>query len=180
MESLIKFYREINKIKNIKRNGWERIGIVNAKDTIASHSFGATLISWVLSKRANLNENKLIKLLLIHDLIMAHVNDTTPADKEHSSKRENENIAFEKLSENIPPEIKEEFRLLFHEYQKEETEEAILARECDKLDTLLQSLMYSEELGKNKLSEFISSYENKFKSKTGKKIFEDLKKIKIN
>lgn len=180
MKDLIKFYREIDKIKNTKRNGWEKIGIKNAKDTIASHSFGATLISWVLSKRANLDENKLIKLLLIHDLIMAHVDDITPFNKEYPSKREKENLSYKKLLKNVPLEIKEEFDLLFREYQEEKTEIAILARECDKLDTLFQAVMYSEKLGQNKLSRFILSYEDKFKSETGKSILKDLRKIKFD
>lgn len=180
MEDLIKFYREINKIKNIIRNGWERAGIEDARDTIASHSFGATLLSWVIAKKTGMDENKMTKMLLIHDLIMAHVKDVTPFEKEYSSKREKENLAFEKLIVNIPVEIKDEFKELFEEYQEEKTEFVVIARECDKLDTLLQALIYSERCGENKMKTFIKSYENKFKSEFGKSLFEDLKKIEFN
>jgi putative hydrolases of HD superfamily len=179
MYTLIKFYRDIDKIKHIERRGWSDINIKGIKDTIASHSYGASLLAWVLSKRENLNEDKLIKLLLIHDLIMAHINDFTPKNKEYSSKKEIENESIEKLLKNVPKEIKEEFTSLFNEYQEEKTEEAILARECDKLDTLFQALMYSERLKKDELAKFISRYKSKFKSKAGKAILKDLEKEKF-
>jgi putative hydrolase of HD superfamily len=179
MNELINFYRNIDKIKHIERKGWSKIGIKGVKDTIASHSYGASLIAWVLSKKEDLDENKLIKLMLIHDLIMAHIEDYTPTDKEYVSKKDVENNSFHELIENVPKEIEEEFKDLFLEYQQEKSEEAMLARECDKLDTLLQALMYSERLKKNELSQFISSYESKFKSETGKSIIAELKNIKF-
>ena len=180
MDDLVKFYQDIDKIKHIERKGWSAIGVEGTKDTIASHSYGAALLSWVLSKKENLDENKLIKLMLIHDLIMAHMGDYTPQDKEYVSKREIENNSFINLLKNIPMEIKEDFEELFKEYQEEKTEEAIFARECDKLDTLLQSLMYSQRLKKNELSQFISSYKSKFKSVTGLSILEQLENFEFD
>lgn len=180
LREIIEFYKDIDKIKHIERKGWSKIGVKGVTDTIASHSYGAALVAWVLSKKENLDENKLIKLMLIHDLIMAHIDDYTPENKEYLSKKDIENNSFSKLLTNVPNCIKKDFERLFDEYQQEKTQEAILARECDKLDTLLQALMYSKRLKKNELKQFISTYKNKFKSDTGKSILKELEKIKID
>lgn len=179
MEELLRIYSDIDKLKHQERKGWIRIGVSGKKDTIGSHTFGAALIGWMLSKREQVDTEKVIKLLLVHDLIMAHIPDYTPADKEYLSKKERESDAFSKLMINTPHDLKRDFRDLFEEYQGEETEEAILAREADKLDTLFQAYMYSKKLGENKLKEFLVTYRNKFRSKTGKSIFAELEKIKL-
>ena len=178
MKEIIKIYEDIDKLKHIERKGWSRIGVVGIKDTIGSHTFGATMLGWILSKRENMDTEKVIKLLLVHDLIMAHVRDYTPDDTEYTSKKEIENKALSSLLDNTPNDLKKDFAELFEEYQKEETEEAILAREADKFDTLFQALMYSKRLGQNKIKEFLDTYKHKFKSKTGKAIFTELEQIK--
>lgn len=174
MNDILNLYRDIEKIKHIQRKGWLKRGVKGVVDTIGSHSYGTTVLGWILAKRENLDENKVIKLLLIHDLIMAHITDYTPKDNQYQSKKEIENKAFNKLIQNVPSDIKEEFIQLFEEYQKEKSEEAKIARESDKLETLFQALIYSEKLGKNEISEFIKTYNNKFKSNTGKAILKEL------
>ena len=176
MQNLLKFYQDIYAIKHKEREGWKRIGVKGVTDTIASHSFGAALIGWVLAKRAGVDENRVIKTLLIHDLIMSHIEDMIPTKKEYSSKREMENAAAERLLERVPSEIKEEFEELFNEYQDEKTDLAQFMRECDKFDTLFQALMYSKELEEDRLTEFLEAYKDKFKSEIGKKVFEELRK----
>ena len=117
---------------------------------------------------------------LMHDLIMAHIDDFVPDDENYTSKRDIENGLSEKLLGNIPKEIREEFMKLFLEYQKEETKESKLARECDKLDTLFQTVIYSEKKERNILKEFLPFYKKKFTSKTGKKLFAELEEYSEN
>jgi putative hydrolase of HD superfamily len=174
MKNIIKFYSCIDKIKHIERTGWKDIGVTGVKDTIASHSFGAALLGWIISKNNKLNETKIIKLLLIHDLVMAYMVDYTPNDREYPSKKDIENQNIKSLLKDVPEEIKKEFSDLFKEYQAGKTEEAMLAREADKLDTLFQAYFYSKRLGKNEFKSFALSYKKYIKSKTGKKIFNEL------
>ena len=171
---LIEFYNAINRIKHIERTGWKQKGVTGVSDTIASHSFGATLVGWTLAKEEGLDADKIIKMLLIHDLIMAYVPDLTPSQAEYTEKRNIENSYAGKLLEDVPASIKDEFSVLFKEYQEEKSAEAIFARECDKLDTLLQAYSYSLTLEKDIFSEFLKSYKDKIKSKTGNNLIADL------
>jgi putative hydrolase of HD superfamily len=171
-----KFFEPINVIKHIERNGWKLKGKTGITDTIASHSFGAALVGWLLAEKEKVNSNKVVKILLIHDLVMAHMKDLTPKDKEYKNKEEIEKLAFEKFLNNIPEELREEFTHLVQEYHNQKTKESIIAREADELDTLFQAKVYSDVLNKNILSEFLETYKKYFKSKTGKQLWEELNK----
>jgi len=167
---MINFYSNVEKIKHIERNGWKKIGVKGIIDTIASHSYGAQYFGWILAINEGKNSSKIIKMLLIHDLIMAHIDNLTPHQKQYKNKRELENKAAEKLFKTLPEEISTEFKILFNEYQEEKTEEAQLAREADKLETLYQAYFYSKKLKRNELQQFVDSYKHKIKSKTGKEL----------
>ena len=175
MNDILNFYNNIDKIKHKEREGWKRIGIKGVKDTIASHSFGSSLIAWIMAEKEGYDSSKLIKMLLMHDLIMAYVDDYVPGQEGYKNKRNIENELAKKLLSSVPDEIKKEFTALFEEYQEEKTEYAVFARECDKLDTILQAFMYSKRLGNDSVSEFIKTNEKKIKSKTGKEILKSLK-----
>ena len=164
------FFDDINKLKHKEREGWKKHDVERPRDTIASHSFGASLLGWSLAEKEGLNSDKIVKMLLMHDLIMAYIEDYTPEDDEFESKKEMEKEASEKLFSDIPDEIEEEFRELFEELQAQETEEARIANEGDKLDTVLQASKYSEESEESFLEGFTDFYRDEFKSKTGKEI----------
>lgn len=170
MNTLLKFYTNINKIKHIERKGWKKLK-KGTKDTIASHSFGSSMIAWLLAKKENVDENKLIKMLLVHDLIMGYVKDYTPTEKEYVNKKKIENNNLKRMLKDIPIEIRKEIKELFEEFQEEKTKEAILAKECDKLDTILQSTYYSNS---KTVSNFLNSYKHYFKNKHSLKIFKQL------
>ncbi len=174
MNDILNFYKNVDSIKHKEREGWIRIGVNGVKDTIASHSYGSALVAWIIAESEGIDSEKLIKMLLIHDLIMAHVNDYLPGDKDFKNKREIENKVAENLLNTVPEGIKKEFSRLFHEYQEEKTEFSKLARECDKLDTILQAYMYSKRLKEDKVTEFISTNKERIKSKTGKEIISSI------
>jgi len=60
---------------------------------------------------------------------------------------------------------------MFHELQ---SQEAKIAKESDKLDTLLQARSYSKKSKGEFLDEFLESYREYFSSKTGKSLVEEL------
>lgn len=106
----------------------------------------------------------MIKALLIHDLIMAYLPDYTPGDEKFESKKQIEKERMEQLLEDIPEDVKDEFEKLLAELQDQETEFARFAKECDKIETLLQALMYSEKLEDDHLTEFLESYKEYFET----------------
>ncbi len=174
MEDLEDFFEDIDKLKHTERQGWKDREIERPRDTIASHSFGAALMGWKLSEEEDLDTDRVIRMLLMHDLIMAYIEDVTPKDEEFDSKKDREDEMFEELLEDVPENMREEFKQLFQEFRENSTPEAKVAHEADKIDTLMQARKYSEEDEQGYLKEFIESYREHFSSETGKKIYREL------
>lgn len=173
-QKLLNLFKPINSIKHIERKGWVVKGVMGVRDTIASHSLGAASLGWFLSEIEGVNSDRVIKMLLIHDFIMAYIDDLTPADGSYGDKEEIERKSLEKLMKNVPPQIAKEFSELICEYQEQKTKESIVAREADELDTLLQARIYSKQSNKDILSEFLNTYQKYFKTATGKHFWREL------
>ena len=171
---LFNFFNIIEELKHSERQGWKDKEVERPRDTIASHSLGASLLGWVLAEKEDLDSNKIVKMLIMHDLIMAYIEDYTPKDQEFDSKKEMERKAFDKLVEDVPEVIRDEFTSLFQELQDQETDEAKLAKEADKLDTLLQARSYNQESDEEFLQEFLESYRDYFSSETGESMLGEL------
>jgi putative hydrolases of HD superfamily len=106
MDSLLKFFVDIAKLKDDKRKGWTIFDISNP-DTTADHLFRAALLVWVLNKEKGLDEGMLLKMILVHHLPELFIGQETPYDallpKDLTSKREKKK--FKELVEelkNIP------------------------------------------------------------------------------
>lgn len=79
MENYLKFFENIQTLKEKKRRGWLVHGIENSEST-AAHIFRMAVSSWVLGKKGGLNTEKLLKLALIHDICEVFAFDETPYD----------------------------------------------------------------------------------------------------
>jgi putative hydrolase of HD superfamily len=171
LDEMEEFFDVINELKHSEREGWKKRDVDRPRDTIASHSFGAALIAWVLAEGRDLDSEKMIKMLLVHDLIMAYIEDYTPEDEKYSSKKYFERQKKEELLENLPDPIRHEASELIEEIREQETETAVNAKEIDKLDTILQARKYSDKVP---VKEFLEHDREYFKTEEGKKIFQQL------
>lgn len=178
--NFLELFRNINDIKHKEREGWKKHGVEGVRDTIASHSFGTAIIGWIVAEKHGRDSDRMVKMLLIHDLIMAHIPDVTPDDEEYDSKREMEMAKAEELISKMPEEIQDEFEDLFNEFQAEQTDFARIARESDKIETILQSIVYSEDLQEDIDQEFLEFYEEEFKTELGRQIYNELRQLSRN
>jgi len=93
MDATIKFFIEIGKLKKMPRRGWVIRGVKNP-ESIAEHSFRATIMAWILAgyKNKKINMEKLLKMALVHDLCEIYAGDITPYDsilpKDNEAKKE--------------------------------------------------------------------------------------------
>lgn len=185
--SLKDLYSVIRQLKLSKRKGWVERKL--DADSIAEHTFGAIIIGWYIAESEGVDIDRVIRILVVHDLVMAKMKDVTPKSGGYDQKREMEEKAKHKLAEVLPGNLKPEYLKLFEEYNKGISKEAVVAREADKLETLFQGITFEEETNRNDVidEEFFNSYSKTnysiyFKTKTGKKLFEEIKlhKGKIN
>ncbi len=83
---MIEFYKEIYKLKTLLRRGWVMRHIADAEskrvESDGEHVFSTALIAWAVMKKKNLklDEAKVLKMALIHELGEIDFGDVTPFD----------------------------------------------------------------------------------------------------
>jgi len=169
---MFKYYEEIYKLKTLLRKGWK---ICNTKDketsrfeSDAEHTFSMCMIAlYIINKeKLKLDELKVLKMILFHELGEIDAGDITPFDNVPKQEKHHlEHKCIERISkENDMPEILE----LWLEFESEGTEEAKFVKKIDKFDAVMQSKIYSKQQNNNSLfEEFLSG---------SKHVIADLKK----
>ncbi len=125
---LLHFFREVNKLKHIKRKGWVLRNIAEP-ESVADHSYMTALISMFLSDQEGLDTEKVIKMALLHDIQEAMVGDITPVDAEYEDKDEIERQAINEMLADYPEYIK-----LWKEFNAMASPEAKLVCDADKIE----------------------------------------------
>lgn len=133
------FIAEIDKLKQVIRESW----LVDAsrKETDAEHSWHIAIMAVLLSEYANqpkINLFKVIKMLLIHDIVEVDAGDTFIYDVEHAKdKNDRETKAANRLFALLPFDQQKEFHELWEEFEAQDTPEARYARTIDSMQPLL-------------------------------------------
>ena len=116
------------------------------------------MISMVISDLENYNSEKILKMVLLHDLAESKIGDFTPEQKNKENKIKLENTAFNEIIEYLPKSIKNEYLEIWNEYQENTSPESKIIHQIDKLEMALQAKIYQNEGRSNeKLESFFES-----------------------
>lgn len=132
------FIREIDKAKTVLRQSV--ILDRSRRENDAEHSWHLAVMAILLQEHANepVDLLKVVKMLLIHDLVEIDAGDTYAYDEAGNlNKAERERRAAERLFGMLPPEQAEEFRQLWEEFEARCTPEARYAAAMDRFQPLM-------------------------------------------
>lgn len=137
----ISFIVEIDKLKTILRKSL--IMDSSRLENDAEHTWHLAMMAIILIEHANesdLDILRVLKMLLIHDIVEIDAGDTFAYDtKGHDDKAERENAAAERIFGLLPSEQKEECFLLWQEFEEKRTAEAKYAGALDRLQPILHN-----------------------------------------
>lgn len=134
------FLREVDKLKSISRRTSLMDG--SRQENSAEHSWHIALAAMVLVEHANVAVDllRVIKLLLMHDIVEIDAGDTFAFDMTaKESQAERENAAAARLFGLLPPKQRDEFLGLWEEFEAGETPEAKFAVALDRLMPVFQN-----------------------------------------
>ncbi|HHV46867.1 MAG TPA: HD domain-containing protein [Tissierellia bacterium] len=134
------FIIELDKMKSIMRQTTLIDGSKREDD--AEHSWHIAVMAMVLHEYSNapIDVCKVIKMLLVHDLIEIYAGDTFCYDVEgNKSKKERELEAAEKLYGMLDEDKGRELRSLWDEFEEMRTNEAVFAAAMDRLQPLFSN-----------------------------------------
>lgn len=172
---LVQFFLRVGKLKLMPRSGWiSQVG-VDSPESVADHTFRCALLGMCIGDMLKLDTEKLIRILLLHD-----VQESITGDLDHSSKQELgidnvldvEKKAIIELLSHLPAPLEAEYLSIWKEFNNQESPEAVVAKDIDKLEMILQCLEYERKgYDTEKLSSFWKNVEGQIKNPSLKKLF---------
>ena len=152
------FFKIAANLKKISRQGWVDKLSLNHPESVADHSYSMAIISMVISDMRKYDSEKILKMVLLHDLAEAKIGDITPNQLSKEKKKLLENNAFNEIIDNLPKNIKSQYLELWQDYQENISAESKFVHQVDKLEMALQAKLYQQEgYQKNKLKSFFES-----------------------
>lgn len=139
----LKFILEIDKMKHIERR--TLITDSSRHENDAEHSFhiavmAASMID-LAAEKEKIDVNRVVKMLIVHDLIEIYAGDTFAYDVvANADKTEREQKAADKLYSMLPKEIGTELRLLWEEFDKMQTPDSRYAAALDRLQPFIHNI----------------------------------------
>lgn len=136
------FVAEIDKLKHILRQTW--LLDASRRENDAEHSWHICVMALLLAEHAEapVDLAKVVKMLLIHDVVEIDAGDTFIYDQAgHVDKKEREIRAAERLFGLLPADQSAELRALWDEFEARETPEARYAAAIDRLQPLMHNYL---------------------------------------
>lgn len=138
LEKQIEFILELDKIKSITRQTY--LANTTRKENDAEHSWHLAIMAIILEEYfdKDINLLKVIKMVLIHDVVEIDAGDTFCYDiKANEDKLLREQKAAERIYSILPENQAKEYKLLWHEFEEGQTKEAIFASILDRLQPII-------------------------------------------
>jgi putative hydrolase of HD superfamily len=134
----LQFLAEADKMKNILRQTY--ITDKSRQENSAEHSWHVALTALTLFEYCGIEGvdiSRVIKMALVHDLVEIYAGDTPAYDaKGNIDKEEREKEAADRLFSLLPVEQAAEYRLLWEEFDRMETPDALYGSAVDRLQSL--------------------------------------------
>ncbi len=136
----VDFIKEIDKLKYIQRK--TKLFNSNRHENDAEHSWHLAMMTIVLAEHSDvpIDVLKVLKMVLIHDIVEIDAGDTFIYDTQKNHTNTNEElVAAKRIFGLLPQEQAEEFIAIWEEFEEGLTDEAKFARAMDRFEPLLQN-----------------------------------------
>jgi putative hydrolase of HD superfamily len=136
----INFIKEIDKVKYIQRK--TKLFNSDRPENDAEHSWHLAMMTIVLAEHSDkpIDILKVLKMVLIHDIVEIDAGDTFIYDSEKNhTNTDEELIAAQRIFGLLPTEQAEEFIAIWEEFEAGLTDEAKFAKSMDRMEPLLQN-----------------------------------------
>lgn len=140
LKKCLSFIIEIDKMKDIERRSLTYSGTHHEND--AEHSYHLAIMALMLEKFASapVDMLRVIKMVLVHDMVEIYAGDTYAFDKAANlDKEKREAQAALKLFTDIPN--GEEFKALWEEFDRADTDDSLYAAALDRLQPFISNYL---------------------------------------
>lgn len=137
------FLYEMGQLKQLPRAGWLLLGIPQP-ESVAEHSFRVAMVGMTLAAMDGADVCRTAALAVFHDGHETRIGDVPSVGRAYVRTAEPEAITKDQTAA-MPHEVGKVFADLTAEYEANQTTEARLAHDADKIETLLQATEYQAQ-----------------------------------
>jgi len=153
-DKIFNLYLLCNKLKTTLRQGWVRWEYDGERaESIAEHIFGVCMlaVSIYSSRKMNIDIQKVITMLALHETEEIVIGDITPLDFDDlNTKAEKGRKAVLQVFKDF--DYAGEFISLIDEFSENKTKEAKFANQCDKFEADIQAYLYEKDFQTDKVN----------------------------
>lgn len=139
------FFLAALKLKSVKRAGWVSRVKVEPAESVADHTFTMCAVAMVFSDILRLDTERVVKMVILHDLAESVVGDYVPGDVSASEKMRQEKEAMEGILSALPGDVQSSYKQIWNEYVENRTDVAQFVHRVDKLEMAMQAGRYAEQ-----------------------------------
>lgn len=145
-----------NQLKRTARTGWTQRGVPGGEN-VAAHTFGVAYTTLVLANviEEDVDLGRALAMALLHDLPEGLTTDIpSPALRflSRELKARMEAAALQEIAGNTP--LSAQFNAWWQELGQNQSVEARLVHDADRIDLFLQALIFEEQTGNRHLRQF--------------------------
>jgi len=172
---ILDFFKIALKLKTVKRQGWiDKLSIKNP-ESVADHTFSMAIIGMILADNEEYDTEKILKMILLHDLAESITGDLTPDKIDKDEKILLENKTFENILNNLPKILQKQYLQIWNEYQENKSKDSKFVHQIDKLELALQAEIYSKKnISKKNILPFFESAQKEISDPNLLKLFKQL------
>jgi len=149
MKSIVNFLFEVGMLKKTPRTGYQFLG--SGAESVAEHSFRTAIIGYILSlQEPEADVKKATLMCLFHDLHEARTGDHNYVNKRYVQVDEEKALGDQ--AQGLP--FGAEILALSQEFNKGDSLEALISRDSDQLDLILE-LKEQLDLGNKYASDWL-------------------------
>jgi len=164
-EKLVKLIFECGQLKRTPRSGWTLVGIKNP-ESVADHAWRTALIGLFLAKAEGVDENKVVKMCLLHDIAEGRTGDINKLADRYISDKGEQKALKEMLGEIFSGDLVE----ISEEYGGRTTRESVVARDADLLEMFVQAREYKALGSFGSISKWMDNSVKAMKTKTARSL----------
>ncbi|MGV9212141.1 HD domain-containing protein [Micromonospora sp. RB23] len=139
----MRFIFEAGVLKRAARTGWWFAG-VKQPESIAEHSFRTAFIGMILAVMEGADPARVSMLCTLHDTQETRITDIPHIAKRYLTAVPNTAVTADQVAA-CPPAVADVINAAVAEYEAGETLEAVVARDADKLECLVQAVEYRHQ-----------------------------------
>ena len=132
-------------LKSVRRAGWVSKVKIKDAESVADHTFSTCAVAMLLSDILGHNTQRVMKMVILHDLAESIVGDYIPGEISTSQKLAKEKMAMKSILSGLPRKVKTEYEEIWSEYLKNRTEASRFVHRVDKLEMALQANQYKKQ-----------------------------------